>query len=86
MTDIKQPVVCLNDREAIKRLNLVAAVLERDPSELLVDATNLLWEKHQSKVLSEIDTISHDAPPVERPLIRSWSEINPEDNGIEKSV
>lgn len=53
-----QKRIVITDQTAIKRLNLMAAILETDASELATQGANMLWEKKQEEVMAGIGEMS----------------------------
>jgi len=50
--------IVITDPIAIKRLNLMAAILETDASELATQGANMLWEKREEEVMAGIGEMS----------------------------
>lgn len=50
--------IVITDEETVKRLNLMAAVLCKDPAELGKQAVDLLWEQKGQCVLEQVSQMS----------------------------
>ena len=62
-----QKRIVITDPTTIKRLNLMAAILEKDASELATEAANALWEGKQEEVMTGVGQMSPVANQLEKP-------------------
>ena len=54
----KNQRLTITDKEAIKKINLIAAVEGKDPKEVAAEAVTALWEKKGSSVAQDVSKIS----------------------------
>lgn len=50
--------IIITDKETVKKLNLMAAILETSAVQLATEAANTLWQEKQEQVMTELNNIS----------------------------
>lgn len=74
-----QKRIVITDKETVTRLNLMAAMLDKDPTDLATEAANALWAEKGKEV---VDMVSGLSPVAE--FIETVESDNEADSKIEE--